>query len=92
MPVSVHDRLKMGAAILEALDRGRERTKNPNIHRAVEHKILDRELEQLAREWALNPAFCESKQADKTKSDLRSGQDSPSPADISTPRRGGQSA
>ncbi len=71
MPISVHDRLKIGAAILEALDCRRARANDPRAHAAVERKIVDRELDELAWESAVNPAPSESRETPKTPSLVR---------------------
>lgn len=51
MPLSLHDRLQYGAAVLKSLEAWRIRTGNPNLHKQVEHKIVSRELEELGKEW-----------------------------------------
>ncbi len=55
MPLSLWDRLQYSAAVLNSLEARRLRTGNPALHRAVEHNIIARELEELAEEWKRNP-------------------------------------
>jgi hypothetical protein len=55
MPVSVHKRLQLGAAILKALETRRARTGDDTLHRAMEHRIVKRELDELEQEWLTNP-------------------------------------
>jgi len=50
MPASVYERLQLGAAILNALENRRARTGNDVLHRELEQRIIQRELEELERE------------------------------------------
>ena len=50
MPVSVYERLQLGAAILNALENHRSRTRNDMLHRDLEQRIIQRELDELERE------------------------------------------
>ena len=50
MPASVYERLQLGVAILNALTNRRARTGNDMLHRDLEHKIIQRELDDLQRE------------------------------------------
>ena len=50
MPVSAHERLQLGAAILIALEKRRARTGNDMLHRDLEQRIIQRELDELERE------------------------------------------
>ncbi|HEY3453748.1 MAG TPA: hypothetical protein VGK64_04040 [Bryobacteraceae bacterium] len=50
MPVSVYERLQLGAAILNALKNCRARAGNDMLHLDVEQRIIQRELDDLERE------------------------------------------
>lgn len=50
MPNSVHGRLQLGAAILNALANRRTRTGNPDLHLSLEARIVQRELDELEQE------------------------------------------
>jgi hypothetical protein len=50
MPASVYERLQLGAAILNALGNRRARTGNDMLHRDLEQRIIQRELDDLERE------------------------------------------
>ena len=50
MPVSLYERLQLGAAILNALENRRARTRNDMLHRDLEQRIIQRELDDLERE------------------------------------------
>ena len=50
MSISVAERLQLGAAILNALKSRRARTGNDMLHRDLERKIIQRELDDLERE------------------------------------------
>jgi hypothetical protein len=50
MPASVYERLQLGAAILNALENRRARTGNDRLHRDLENRIIQRELDELERE------------------------------------------
>jgi hypothetical protein len=50
MPASVYERLQLGAAILNALENRRARTGNHMLHRDLEQRIIQRELDELERE------------------------------------------
>jgi len=53
MSISVAERLQLGAAILNALKNRRARTGNDMLHRDLERKIIQRELDDLEREqWS----------------------------------------
>jgi hypothetical protein len=58
MPVSAHERLQLGAAILIALEKRRARTGNDMLQRDLERRIIQRELDDLERE---SRAYNESK-------------------------------
>ena len=51
MPVSVYERLQIGAAILIALKNQRARTGDDTLHRDLEDRIVKGELDELEREW-----------------------------------------
>jgi hypothetical protein len=50
MPASVYERVQLGAAILNALENRRARTGNEMLHRDLERRIIQRELDELERE------------------------------------------
>ena len=50
MPASVYERLQLGSAILNALENRRARTGNDRLHRDLENRIIQRELDELERE------------------------------------------
>jgi len=50
MPPSVYERLQLGAAILNALENRRVQTGNDMLHRDLERRIIQRELDELERE------------------------------------------
>ena len=50
MPASVYKRLQLGVAILNALENRRARTGNDILHRDLEQRIIQRELDELERE------------------------------------------
>jgi hypothetical protein len=50
MPASVYQRVQLGAAILNALENRRARTGNHTLHRDLERRIIQRELDELERE------------------------------------------
>jgi hypothetical protein len=50
MPASVYERLQLGVAILNALENRRARTSNDTLHRDLERRIIQRELDELERE------------------------------------------
>lgn len=50
MPASVYQRLQLGAAILNALENRRARIGNDMLHRDLEQRIIQRELDELERE------------------------------------------
>ena len=50
MPASVYERLQLGVAILNALENRRARTSNDTLHRDLEQRIIQRELDELERE------------------------------------------
>ena len=45
MPASIYERLQLGAAILNALENRRARTGKDMLHRALEQRIIQRELD-----------------------------------------------
>lgn len=50
MPASVYERLQFGAAILNGLENRRARIGNDMLHRDLEQRIIQRELDELERE------------------------------------------
>jgi DNA-binding HxlR family transcriptional regulator len=50
MPASVYERLQLGVAILNALENRRARTGDDMLHRDLEQRIIQRELDELERE------------------------------------------
>lgn len=50
MPASVYERLQLGAAILNGLENRRARIGNDMLHRDLEQRIIQRELDELDRE------------------------------------------
>ena len=50
MPASVYDRLQLAVAILNALKSRRARTGDDTLHRDLEQRIIQRELDDLERE------------------------------------------
>lgn len=50
MPASVYERLQLGVAILNALENRHARTGNDMLHRDLEQRIIQRELDELERE------------------------------------------
>lgn len=50
MPASAYERVQLGAAILNALENRRARTGNDMLHRDLERRIIQRELDELERE------------------------------------------
>lgn len=62
MPLSLHDRLQYGAAVLKSLEARRIRTGNPVLHQQVEINIISRELDELAEEWKHNPPLANANQ------------------------------
>ena len=47
---SAYERLQLGVAILNALENRRARTGNDTLHRDLEQRIIQRELDELERE------------------------------------------
>ena len=66
MPLLLHDRLQCSFAALRSLEARRIRSGNPNLHQQLERKLITRELEELAREWAQNPLPPSHRDAPKT--------------------------
>jgi hypothetical protein len=50
MPASVYERLQLGVAILNALENLCARTGDDMLHRDLEGRIIQRELDELERE------------------------------------------
>jgi hypothetical protein len=50
MPVSAHEHLQLGAAILIAREKRRARTGNDMLQRDLERRIIQRELDELEGE------------------------------------------
>jgi hypothetical protein len=48
----IHERLYMGARLLHVIEVDRERTGDPGLKRTLERAVIDRELDELAAEWA----------------------------------------
>jgi hypothetical protein len=54
------ERLEVAVAILEQVHQRRRETGDPHLASSLERRIIERELEQLATEWIMNPAVEES--------------------------------
>lgn len=53
MPIK--DRLELSARVLASIDARRNQSADHSIFSSVERQVVDRELKELADEWALNP-------------------------------------
>ena len=53
--MSTKERLESSVYILTSIDIRREEYRDPSVFSSVERQIVDRELEELAAEWAQNP-------------------------------------
>jgi hypothetical protein len=53
--MSTKERLESSVYILTSIDIRREECRDPSIFSSVERQVVDRELKELAAEWAQNP-------------------------------------
>jgi len=53
MPIK--DRLELSARVLASIDARRNQSCDHSVFSSVERQVVDRELKELADEWALNP-------------------------------------
>ena len=53
--MSTKERLESSVYILTSIDIRREEYRDPSVFSSVERQIVERELNELAAEWAQNP-------------------------------------
>ncbi|HEU0142211.1 MAG TPA: hypothetical protein VFQ79_20990 [Bryobacteraceae bacterium] len=53
--MAIKERLELSARILASIDGRRNHKGDHSIFSSVERQVIDRELKELAEEWALNP-------------------------------------
>ncbi|MGH9631716.1 MAG: hypothetical protein ACRD7E_25700 [Bryobacteraceae bacterium] len=53
--MQIKERLELSARILASIDARRNHCGDHSIFSSVERQVVDRELKELADEWALNP-------------------------------------